>query len=296
MHCRAYVVIDFTPSLATNRFLKQIERRNGCSYQHGVTSNHGMIDPISLDDACTRLIAAIAAHRLVILCGAGLSMADPSGVPSAAVIAARVRDQHIATYGNAGEELPHLLEDQADYFFERGNLQNYFIPALIDRNIFAGPPNSGHQAIADFVLTQAAEAVISTNVDKLIESAGGWLFGEVEVALDGDQAIAQSHTVSPLLKIHGCWSRDRNNTVWSKKQLNVEPTKRNVERSAHWLQALLQNKELLVVGFWTDWSYLNEVLGNALGGAFQSRVIIFDPAQTEALQEKGAADMRAQRK
>ena len=51
MHCRAYVVIDFTPSLATNRFLKQIERRNGCSYQHGVTSNHGMIDPISLDDA-----------------------------------------------------------------------------------------------------------------------------------------------------------------------------------------------------------------------------------------------------
>ena len=36
------------------------------------------------DEVATRLLEAIAANRLIILSGAGLSMADPSNVPSAA--------------------------------------------------------------------------------------------------------------------------------------------------------------------------------------------------------------------
>ena len=74
-----------------------------------------------------------------------------------------------------------------------GKLKTYFIRSLIDRNVFAGPLNAGHLAIADLALTRATVAVISTNVDGLIEGAGQQLFGEIfdnAVRNDGLAAVS----------------------------------------------------------------------------------------------------------
>ena len=47
------------------------------------------------DEVATRLLEAIAANRLIILSGAGLSMADPSNVPSAANVAQRCAEAYV---------------------------------------------------------------------------------------------------------------------------------------------------------------------------------------------------------
>jgi hypothetical protein len=46
---------------------------------------------------------------------------------------------------------------------------------------------------------------------------------------------------------------------------------------------------LLIVGFWTDWSYLNEVLTATLNGVSPSRVIVVDPAASADLPQKASA-------
>jgi hypothetical protein len=45
-------------------------------------------------------------------------------------------------------------------------------------------------------------------------------------------------------------------------------------------------KDLLIVGFWTDWGYLNEVLANAIELQGISSVTVVDPASDAELQEK----------
>jgi hypothetical protein len=52
------------------------------------------------------------------------------------------------------------------------------------------------------------------------------------------------------------------------------------------MKLVLPGKDLLVVGFWTDWGYLNSVLASALStGGFNS-VTVVDPACGAALQAK----------
>jgi hypothetical protein len=46
------------------------------------------------DDIAARLLASIHSNRLVILCGAGLSMAPPSNLPSAARLAQNCADRY----------------------------------------------------------------------------------------------------------------------------------------------------------------------------------------------------------
>jgi hypothetical protein len=51
----------------------------------------------------------------------------------------------------------------------------------------------------------------------------------------------------------------------------------------------LPNKDLVVIGFWTDWGYLNDVLANALdAGGFNSVTVInrADAAELEAKAPK----------
>ena len=43
-----------------------------------------------------------------------------------------------------------------------------YLATLIDRHAFAGRPNPGHLAIADLMLSQAIQTVVTTNVDTLV--------------------------------------------------------------------------------------------------------------------------------
>jgi len=45
-------------------------------------------------------------------------------------------------------------------------------------------------------------------------------------------------------------------------------------------------KDLLIVGFWTDWGYLNEVLENLLETQAPASVTVIDPQETDRLEEK----------
>jgi len=241
-----------------------------------------MIQESTIEDAITDLLHAIEEDRLAVLCGAGLSMAPPSNVPSAATLAQIVFDQCQAV----GEDVVNDLEEQANHFLDEGRFATYFIRQLIPRDSFARPHNPGHSAIADFLLCKAISAVISTNVDVLIEGAGRDLSGEIEGFLDGQEAENGPGDRSPLLKIHGCWTKDKNETVWAPKQLDQDPIRSRIEHSRNWLNLHLCDKDLLVVGFWSDWSYLNTVLDAALGEVHPAKVTIVDPSDTDALEAK----------
>ena len=60
-------------------------------------------------------------ERLALLCGAGLSMAPPSCLPSAAALAARAKQIYDAQYGAARDPLPAGVEEQAEFFLVETN-------------------------------------------------------------------------------------------------------------------------------------------------------------------------------
>jgi hypothetical protein len=104
-------------------------------------------------------------------------------------------------------------------------------------------------------------------------------------ALDGAEAVQFTRT-HPLLKFHGCFHRQPNETLWTQAQLQEPLIKDRVASCSAWMTINLPAKDLLVVGFWTDWGYLNDALANAIAAQGFSSVTVIDPAQTADLQRK----------
>ena len=234
-----------------------------------------------------RLVGSIEAGRLMIVCGAGLSMAAPSNLPSARAVAEACFDKYVVAIDPACDPaLRENLEAFAEHFVPLGTFKSVFIRELVPWNLFARHPNLGHSAIADFLLTRTAVAALSANYDFLIERCA-WEFGaEFRASLDGDQATVQSTKHSPLLKFHGCQNLDPEETVWTKSQLTEPIIAGRVVKSRMWMAANLREKDLLVVGFWTDWAYLNEVIGTALTGVTPLSVTVVDMATAQLLEDK----------
>jgi hypothetical protein len=232
---------------------------------------------------------ALHNERLALLCGAGLSMAPPSNVPNAAQLAADAKRKYDATYGSTRAPLPIGIEDQAQFFFQRGELGTVYLRTLIDKDAFAGPPNLGHAAVADLLLVAGIQTAVSTNVDTMIETAGQMLFGQIGVGIDRDAVASLPPTVSPLLKVHGCWATDRAHTVWAPGQLTVDPVMRRIAGSADWMSVRLLDRDLVIVGYFTDWDYLNEVFERTLGAVRPARVIVVDPSDGSWLKVKAPA-------
>src|SRR5262249_42392126 len=139
------------------------------------------------------------ADRLALLCGAGLSMAPPSSLPSAAALAYKAKQKYDATYGAERPPLPESIDDQTEYFFQRDELATVYLRTYVDRDAFAAQPNSGHFAAADLLLTGAITTAASTNVDMLIETAGNMLFGQVGAGVSRARVAALAPNISPLL-------------------------------------------------------------------------------------------------
>src|SRR5262249_50292687 len=53
-----------------------------------------------------------------------------------------------------------------------------------------------------------------------------------------------------------------------------------------WLRVRLLDRDLLIIGYWTDWDYLNGVLATALAAVRPARVIVVNPAPPESFAEK----------
>ena len=240
---------------------------------------------IDLDEGIAGMLDALHADRLGILCGAGLSMASPSNLPSAAQIASEAKRKYDATYGATRPPLPSGIEEQAEFFFQRGELGTVFLRTLVDQHAFAGHPNAGHTAVADLLLVRAIQTGVSTNVDTLIETAGVLLFGRVGAGIDRAAVAALPPDTSPLLKIHGCWSNP-DTTVWTPGQLAVEPVMSRIQGNKEWLGNRLLDRDLIIVGYFTDWDYLNETLEQTLGEVRPARVMIVDPSPGATLAAK----------
>jgi hypothetical protein len=79
----------------------------------------------------TRLIGSIEAGRLIVVCGAGLSMAPPSNLPSARAVAEACFDRYVVAIDPACD--PALREDLeafAEHFVRLRTLKSLFIGEL----------------------------------------------------------------------------------------------------------------------------------------------------------------------
>lgn len=227
------------------------------------------------------------AGRLVVVCGAGLSVAPPSRIPMAVKVAELCFDAYqLKVDPQLDPRLRQDLGALAEYFYDLQTLKTQFIDTLVPWGEFVRPPNPGHAAIADFLMTRAVTAAITTNFDHLIERSA-WDYGaDFSGSLDGDEASLSSRSHGPLLKIHGCSNRDRGTTVWAQSQLRDPEIAERVKKSEIWMAANLRNKDLLVVGFWSDWGYLNHVVSSALGGIHPHSVTVIDLSTTDELETK----------
>jgi len=237
------------------------------------------------------LMASISNGRLVVICGAGLLMAAPSSCPSAREVAVRASTKFRENNGT-------VVPDGCETDIERLACLCYASPPLwagfrdqyIDWKRFKGDPNPGHFAVADFLSCAAADCAITTNVDIFIEEAAERL-GEPDFqAAVEDEEMARAHDYRPLLKIHGCMNRERDRTLWCHDQ--IRGARKNAVMGAQlgiwktWLKGRLLSKDLVFVGFWSDWAHLNDILGAVLDGVQPRLVYLVDPAPVGVIQAK----------
>lgn len=238
-----------------------------------------------------RLLGSIAAGRLVVFCGAGVSMASPTNLPSAAALASLCAHRYEQVTGTPpAPALYSDLEGLARLLYRQGQLKSLLVARLVDWGCFRDNPNEAHTAIADLLLCGSLGIVISTNYDTHIESAAARL-GERDFcpALDGDDLVRQPVRHGPLLKLHGCCYIDRQNVVWLPEQLTEHVISQRIRRSRTWASANLRHKDFLFVGLWSDWSYLNEILQDLLDGIDRTDpmlAVLVDPASAKDLAGK----------
>lgn len=240
-------------------------------------------------DVIDELLHSIILRRFVVLCGAGLSMAPPSTVPSARSLAEACAAEYGRTFGSA---LPPAIQSDlsalAEHFAQQSRLHTIFISRLLQRQLtpFLRNPNPGHYALADFLACRAAEFTLSTNVDVLLERAAEALNEPAPFAATSREEAVRPLDHNPHIKLHGCIQRDRSNTLWCPSQLQTDPFQTRLHEFAEWLPGQVSNKDLLIVGFWSDWSYLNHALASAVNAVEPGLVVVVDPADWAALLEK----------
>jgi hypothetical protein len=237
------------------------------------------------DDIVTRLLGSIEANRLVLLCGAGLSIPPPSNLMSAVRVSRACYDKYQPI-----KALPAPMRDGieklAGHFHTSGEFDGVFIGSLVPWNELVGEPNAGHAAVSDLLISKAADAALSANFDPLIEQWASTRKIAMQGALDGREALEFKKHTSPLVKFHGCMLRGRTETLWTEGQLAEQKIADRVKACSDWMKLELPGKDLLVIGFWTDWGYLNNVLADALSTMKFGSVTVVDPDSSANLQTK----------
>jgi hypothetical protein len=189
--------------------------------------------------------------------------------------------------------LPAPLRDDLDqlagHFFAQDQFQTLFINRLVPWDELTGEPNAGHAAVADMILSEAAAAALTANFDTMIEQWAAQHKVSLLGALNGQEAVNFAGTSNPLLKFHGCMNRDRPATLWTTAQLGVAAVAQRIENCRAWMNLHLTGRDLLVVGFWTDWGYLNDVLACSFDGAAAPTIVVVDPKSTADLQAAAPA-------
>src|ERR1019366_10101367 len=95
----------------------------------------------------TRLLGSIEANRLVLLCGAGLSIPPPSNLMSAVGVSRVCYDkyQHITVLPPAMRE---GIDQLAGHFHGTHEFESVFIGNLVPWHALVGEPNPAHAAVS----------------------------------------------------------------------------------------------------------------------------------------------------
>lgn len=184
-------------------------------------------------------------------------------------------------------EIQNDLSKIAAYFEAKSNLETIFIPHDVPWEVFRAVPNDGHEALADFLLCGAIQFGLTSNYDRLIEQAADNLNAPTQFwsSVNGQEAaIVRPHRA--LLKIHGCYQRNPIETVWCAGQLIRAPVQTNLNSAKAWLAGQLLGRDIVFIGFWSDWGYLNSIMENCLQGAAPTRVVLVDPSDEATLESK----------
>lgn len=96
-----------------------------------------MLQNIDLATAVEYALDGVMNDRQVVLLGAGLSMAPPSCLPSAWTLAQEAKAKYDMQHGATRPPLSPDIEEQADFFFRRGELSTVYLANLIDNHAFA---------------------------------------------------------------------------------------------------------------------------------------------------------------
>lgn len=237
------------------------------------------------NERLTRLLGSIEASNLVVLCGAGLSIPPPSSLMTAEGVANACYDKYRPI-----EELPGAMRKQIDqlagHFYAAQQFESVFLGTLVPWGELTGEPNKGHAAVSDLLISRGVAATLSANFDMLIEQWAWSRKVDLQGALDGVEAMALATAMSPLLKFHGCMTKGRKKTLWTTGQLAEAGIAQTIQRCTDWMRLFLPGKDLLIVGFWTDWGYLNSVLTQALNTIAFGSVTVVDPDSSANLQAK----------
>lgn len=243
-----------------------------------------------MDDVTAEsLMQSIAADRLVILCGAGLSMAPPSSIPSASAIKSECAEKYRQEVGSALDPAVSAdLEAMSRWFVQQNRFADLFIPKLVPWTKFNTDPNDGHDAIADFLACGAIHVGVTTNYDRLVEASAARLGEPDFLPIVHEEDLPRSSEYRPYLKVHGCsvLHRTRLETIWCREQLAAPSISQRMAHFQNWLSANLLGRDLLIVGFWTDWAYLSDVLATTIAAIGPNSVVLVDPSPPDVIETK----------
>lgn len=154
------------------------------------------------------LEAAAREHRLVLLCGAGVSRPAPAGLPTVDVLVGDV----LRGISSAVPEIEGALARAAFLF---GTAPFEVFVAVLEQGLrrrtleileplTGGSPNAMHRCIAGLMASGRASHVITTNFDNLIERALGPHRSAPGVAYGWEDVPRLADCAGPrLLKVHG---------------------------------------------------------------------------------------------
>lgn len=246
------------------------------------------------DSLPSPLRQAIESRRLVVLCGAGLSVAPPSCLPDWMGFNEAVLHEARRAVQMAYPALPQSCRDTLDSLTLRGLPVQAFSDLVV--RTFAGDAwfsilrlldsdrvNAGHLALADLAGAGTVAAIVTTNFDTLIERA----FRERGVPLDvfserADYDRAQQGACA-LYKVHGTTSLSYSlvDTVTQKLRGLSLPVRLR-------LRAIVRVCHLLVIGFSgadlafsDDYLGVGDALGESLGVTW-----IMRPGRSPGLEAK----------
>ena len=241
------------------------------------------------DATAIKLMESIAADRLVVLCGAGLSMAPPSSIPSADAIKRECAEKYRQAIGSALDPAATTdLEAMSRWFRQESRFNDLFIPKLVPWTKFNTSPNDGHETIADFLACGAIHAGVTTNYDRLVESSAARLGEPDFLPIVHEEDLPRSADHRPYLKVHGCavLHKTRLETIWCREQLADPLISQRMTRFQTWLSANLLGRDLLIVGFWSDWAYLSDVLATTIAAIGPNSVVLVDPSPSNVIETK----------